>query len=36
VIVRRLESVVFECLAPLSYADYLLSWLTDAGAEFGE
>lgn len=34
VVVRCLEPAVFECLAPLSYADYLLSWLTDASAEF--
>lgn len=33
VVVRRLEPAVFECLAPLSYADYLLSWLADANAE---
>lgn len=34
VVIRCLESAVFECIAPLSYADYLLSWLTDANAEF--
>lgn len=34
VVIRCLESAVFECIAPLSYADYLLSWLTDANSEF--
>jgi heterotetrameric sarcosine oxidase gamma subunit len=34
VVIRCLEPAVFECVAPLSYADYLLSWLTDANTEF--
>jgi sarcosine oxidase gamma subunit len=34
VVIRCLDAAVFECIAPLSYADYLLSWLTDAAAEF--
>jgi sarcosine oxidase, subunit gamma len=34
VILRCLEPAVFECIAPSSYADYLLSWLADASAEF--
>jgi sarcosine oxidase subunit gamma len=34
VVIRCLESDVFECLTPLSYADYLMTWLTDANAEF--
>ena len=34
VVIRSLDSAVFECIAPLSYADYLLAWLTDAAAEY--
>jgi sarcosine oxidase subunit gamma len=34
VVLRCLEPTAFECIAPSSYADYLLSWLTDASAEF--
>jgi heterotetrameric sarcosine oxidase gamma subunit len=34
VVLRCLEPTVFECIAPRSYSDYLLSWLADAGAEF--
>jgi heterotetrameric sarcosine oxidase gamma subunit len=36
VILRCLQPAVFECIAPSSYADYLLSWLADASAEFRE
>jgi heterotetrameric sarcosine oxidase gamma subunit len=34
VVLRCLEPAVFECIAPSSYGDYLLSWLADASAEF--
>jgi sarcosine oxidase gamma subunit len=34
VVLRCLEPAVFECVAPSSYADYLLSWLADASTEF--
>lgn len=32
-IIRCLEGPRFECIVPLSYADYLLAWLSDAAAE---
>jgi sarcosine oxidase, subunit gamma len=34
VVVRCLEATVFDCIVPLSYSDYLMSWLSDASAEF--
>jgi sarcosine oxidase subunit gamma len=34
VIVRCTEGSTFECIVTSSYRDYLLSWLTDAAAEF--
>ena len=34
VIIRCLERSSFECIVPLSYADYLMAWLADAAAEF--
>jgi sarcosine oxidase, subunit gamma len=33
-IIRCLEGTKFECIVPLSYADYLMAWLGDAAAEF--
>jgi heterotetrameric sarcosine oxidase gamma subunit len=36
VVLRCLEPTVFECVAPSSYADYLLSWLADASTEFSK
>jgi sarcosine oxidase, subunit gamma len=36
VIVRCVADSGFECIAALSYAHYLVSWLTDAAQEFGE
>ena len=33
-IIRCLHGPKFECIVPLSYADYLVAWLNDAAAEF--
>jgi sarcosine oxidase, subunit gamma len=32
-IIRCLDGLRFECMVPLSYADYLVAWLSDAAAE---
>jgi sarcosine oxidase subunit gamma len=34
VVVRCLRHSTFECIVPVSYADYFLSWLEDAALEF--
>jgi sarcosine oxidase subunit gamma len=34
VIIHCLAESNFECIVPLSYADYLMAWLGDAAAEF--
>ena len=34
VVIHCLDPAGFECIVPLSFADYLLSWRADAAAEF--
>jgi sarcosine oxidase subunit gamma len=34
VVIRCTQPSSFDCIAPLSYRDYLISWLTDAASEF--
>ena len=33
-VIRCLPRSVFECLVPVSYADYVMRWLTDAAAGY--